>query len=111
MHRVIVLAFAIGAVVCPGGPAMARAVEPGDAAAVELAAPAVVSISVWQQVASDQPGGPPRRIKAYGSGFIVDPTGIIITNKHVIAGAFDVKATLSDGTLVLGPPDRRFTPA
>ena len=100
MHRLIVLAFAIGAAVCPAAPASARAVEPGDAAAVELAAPAVVSISVWQQVASDQPGGPPRRIKAYGSGFIIDPTGIIITNKHVIAGAFDVKATLSDGTLV-----------
>jgi serine protease Do len=100
MHRLIVLAIAIGAAVCPVAPALARAVEPGDAAAVALAAPAVVSISVWQQVAADQPGGPPRRIKAYGSGFIVDPSGVIVTNKHVINGAFDVKATLSDGTLV-----------
>ena len=100
MHRLIVLAIAIGAAVCPGTPALARAVEPGDAAAVGLAAPAVVSISVWQELAPDQPGGPPRRIKAYGSGFIVDPSGIIVTNKHVIDGAFDIKVTLTDGTLV-----------
>ena len=52
------------------------------------------------KTASDQPGGPPRRIKVYGSGFIIDPSGIIVTNKHVIDGAFDIKATLSDGTLV-----------
>ena len=25
-------------------------------------------------------GGPPRRVKAYGSGFIIDPSGIIVTN-------------------------------
>jgi serine protease Do len=100
MRRLKLLVFVFVAAVYPNLPVFARAADAGDAAAVTLAAPAVVSISVWQQTASDQPGGPPRRIKAYGSGFIVDPSGIIVTNKHVIDGAFDIKATLSDGTLV-----------
>ncbi len=100
MYRLIILVFAVFAAACPEAPAFARAADASDAAAVTLAAPAVVSISTWQEIASDQPGGPPKRIKAYGSGFIVDPSGIIVTNKHVIDGAFDVKVTLTDGTLV-----------
>jgi serine protease Do len=100
MHRRIILVFAFVAALGPGAPLFARAPDAADAAAVAVAAPAVVSISTWQQTASDQPGGPPRRIKVYGSGFIIDPSGIIVTNKHVIDGAFDIKATLSDGTLV-----------
>ena len=36
-------------------------------------------------------------MKRFGSGFIIDPTGIIVTNKHVIDGAIDVMATFSDG--------------
>jgi serine protease Do len=100
MYRLLILVFAVFAAACPEAPAFARAADASDAAAVTLAAPAVVSISTWQQIASDQPGGPPKRIKVYGSGFIVDPSGIIVTNKHVIDGAFDIKATLTDGTLV-----------
>jgi serine protease Do len=33
-----------------------------------------------------------------GSGFIVDPAGFIVTNKHVVDGATEIRATLSDGT-------------
>jgi serine protease Do len=33
-----------------------------------------------------------------GSGFIVDPAGFIVTNKHVIDGASEIRVTLSDGT-------------
>jgi serine protease Do len=100
MHRLIILVFVFVAAVCPGAEVFARAADADDAAAVTLAAPAVVSISTWQQTAPDQPGGPPQRIKVYGSGFIIDQSGIIVTNKHVIDGAFDIKATLNDGTLV-----------
>jgi serine protease Do len=35
-----------------------------------------------------------------GSGFIVDPSGIIVTNKHVVDGAFQILVTLYDGTTV-----------
>lgn len=35
--------------------------------------------------------------KSLGSGVIVDPTGIVITNYHVIKGAEDIKVVLQDG--------------
>ena len=41
--------------------------------------------------------GRPRDQNSLGSGVIVDPSGIIITNHHVIKGADDVKIALSDG--------------
>jgi Do/DeqQ family serine protease len=43
--------------------------------------------------------GPPSRKKvqnSLGSGVIVDPKGIIITNHHVIAGADEIRVVLSD---------------
>jgi serine protease Do len=42
--------------------------------------------------------GAARRIDAFGSGFIIDPSGLIVTNRHVIEDAFDVAVILSDGT-------------
>ncbi len=40
----------------------------------------------------------PRRGTALGSGFIIDPTGYIVTNNHVIEGADEITVTLHDGT-------------
>ena len=36
---------------------------------------------------------------AVGSGFVIDPDGIIVTNNHVIEGAFDLFVTFQDGTV------------
>ncbi len=44
----------------------------------------------------DQPHS--HRSNSLGSGFIVDPSGIVITNNHVIEGANDVTVILTDGT-------------
>jgi serine protease Do len=43
--------------------------------------------------------GPPRGApgKAIGSGFVVDPSGIILTNEHVIHNADQVTVTFQDG--------------
>jgi serine protease Do len=40
----------------------------------------------------------PRRAQSLGSGFIIDPSGIVITNNHVIAEADEIKVTLQDNT-------------
>jgi serine protease Do len=47
------------------------------------------------------PGGanpPSSRAASLGSGFIVDPSGLIVTNNHVIANAEQITVTLSDDT-------------
>ena len=41
--------------------------------------------------------GPPRMQSSLGSGVIVDGSGIIVTNNHVIANADEVKVVLPDG--------------
>jgi serine protease Do len=38
-----------------------------------------------------------RKATALGSGFVVDPTGYIVTNNHVIESATDIQVTTTDG--------------
>lgn len=55
-----------------------------------------------------RPGGPgrrgddgprqPRRSNSLGSGFVIDPSGIIITNNHVIGDANEITVIFSDGS-------------
>lgn len=46
-----------------------------------------------------QPRGPRgRQVQSLGSGFVVDASGIIITNNHVIEGADEIIANFSDGS-------------
>ena len=40
----------------------------------------------------------PRRVNSLGSGFIIDATGIVVTNNHVIADADEITVILNDGT-------------
>ncbi len=40
----------------------------------------------------------PRRVNSLGSGFIIDPAGLVVTNNHVIADADEVNVILNDGT-------------
>jgi serine protease Do len=37
-------------------------------------------------------------VKALGSGFIIDPSGYVVTNNHVVRNGTDIKVTLQDGT-------------
>jgi serine protease DegS len=94
----------------PGTPAVAPTTAESYAAAVRRAAPAVVNIStarlVTEQItpsALSQLFGDLRPLyrrrveRALGSGVIVDASGHIITNNHVIANADTIMVTLADG--------------
>ncbi|MDR3425498.1 MAG: DegQ family serine endoprotease [Alphaproteobacteria bacterium] len=108
-------------------PAFARSGPQGFADLAEKLLPAVVNISTTQTITTKDgddlpdlqlpPGSPfedffkdfmqkqhgqdaPRKHKAtaLGSGFIIDPSGIIVTNYHVIDGADTISVILQDGT-------------
>ncbi len=104
-------------------PAVARGAPDSFADLAERLSPAVVNISTSQTVAAragrERPrglpeGSPfedffddfmerrgregiPRRVQSLGSGFVVDPTGYVITNNHVIEGADEIKVVFEDG--------------
>jgi serine protease Do len=105
--------------------AQARPVPESFADLAERLLPAVVNISTTQVVRERQPvmpdmpefppGSPfeeffrdfferqlrpdaPRRQTSLGSGFVIDPSGYIVTNNHVIGEADEVTVTLDDGT-------------
>lgn len=83
--------------------------------------PAVVNIATTAPVASQPPSFPPGspfeeffrdffenhpngprrtprpRPRGMGSGFVIDPDGLVVTNNHVIEGADDITVTFSDG--------------
>jgi Do/DeqQ family serine protease len=81
---------------------------------VQRAAPAVVNVYAAKMVAVRNPlfddpifrrffgvpdgrGGPGEQVqRSLGSGVIVDPSGLVVTNNHVIEGADQVKVSLSD---------------
>src|SRR5205085_7251786 len=50
----------------------------------------------WQQQLPDEAPLPGPQ-SGLGSGFLVDPSGVILTNYHVVAGASQVEVRLGDG--------------
>jgi len=108
------LPLALAALIWAGS-AHARAAPESFADLVDKLLPAVVNIATTQVV--DQPGGsqefeeffrefferrgePPqhRRESSLGSGFIIDSSGYIVTNHHVIEGADEITVLLHDGS-------------
>ena len=51
----------------------------------------------------------PRRVNSLGSGFIIDPSGLIVTNNHVISDADEVSVILNDGTTLKAEVTARDT--
>jgi serine protease Do len=98
------VALIAGLLAGPG--AMAASTDTCDTqAVVARSLPSVVNITVVRILRDDksEPGKSPVHLGIFvGSGFIVDPSGLIVTNKHVIEDAAVIKVTIQDRTEVLG---------
>ncbi len=115
--RSVILAALLAAGLSGGliGTAAARGVPEGFADLAEKSLPAVVNISTTQTLSSDsqgqdldelfrqfldrQQGGEapkPRRATSLGSGFIIDATGFVVTNNHVIENADEITVITHD---------------
>jgi Do/DeqQ family serine protease len=95
-------------------PSSANELRLSYAPVVQRAAPAVVNVYAAKTVAVRNPlfddpifrrffgvpdgrGGPGEQVqRSLGSGVIADPSGLVVTNNHVIEGADQVKVSLSD---------------
>lgn len=86
------LALAFGVWSGGGGAAISAPIA-SLADIVERVSPAVVSLTV--RITQGQRSG-----MAVGSGFVIDPTGYVVTNNHVVANATDIEVRFAD--------DRKF---
>ncbi|MEN3386013.1 MAG: hypothetical protein V7608_6057 [Hyphomicrobiales bacterium] len=117
--RLIAFLAAIATLVAPAAaqerrvPASPTELRLSYAPVVQKAAPSVVNVYAAKVVENRNPmmddpffrrffgggpGGTPREQvqRSLGSGVIVDPSGLIMTNNHVIEGATEVKVSLAD---------------
>ena len=100
--RSFVLAVLLVGFAVPNAGRAAGAMDTSDAATLEKIIPAVVDLALWKLRPPTPAGGDVRRVRTHGSGFIVDPTGIIITNKHVTDDAVDITVVFNTGERIKG---------
>jgi serine protease Do len=100
-----ILLVAVAAIFLLAPPAAVPPEPETFAALVRTVLPSVVNISVKGKGQGANTGEvaenvsyAPHIVDIVGSGSIVDPTGIIVTNRHVIENAYEIMVTLQDGT-------------
>jgi len=119
--RPIYRLFAISAFLVSALPAWARPAPDSFADLVTKLLPTVVNISTSQTLKAPPqgalphlpPGSPledlfknflgpnsnrPRHVTSLGSGFIIDPSGYVVTNNHVIEDSDQITVSLQDGS-------------
>ncbi|HYM30325.1 MAG TPA: trypsin-like peptidase domain-containing protein, partial [Candidatus Cybelea sp.] len=125
--RALTGALALGLAATQSLPALARSAPESFADLAEKLTPAVVNVSTTQKVADKSgpdlqmpqfpPGSPfeeffkdffdrqqkngnrpAHPVTSLGSGFVIDPSGVIVTNNHVIADAQEIKVIFADQT-------------
>lgn len=103
-------------------PAFARAAPDSFSGLAARLSPAVVNISTSQKIEREDlnempqfpPGSPyeemfkdyydqqrDSQVTSLGSGFVIDPKGLIVTNYHVIEGADEITVNFPDGTSLI----------
>jgi serine protease Do len=105
---------ALSLLVFLGGAGPARAAD-GFGNLVHRLSPAVVNITIRQKQSlpekfrnlpedsplreffDDEEGEGRAMTSALGSGFVIDPSGVIVTNNHVIDGADEISVVFADG--------------
>lgn len=116
--KALTLVLVLLASSCASPEATARGAPDSFAPLVKRVLPAVVNIAVIETASSRDPlaelppeirdspmgrelrrrfGGRKERMSGAGSGFIVDPSGIIVTNNHVVGRASQIAVQLADG--------------
>jgi serine protease Do len=94
--------------------ALAKPVPEGFSALVEKLSPTVVNIATEKPLQNAQrkaPAAAPLALqksqassgsRSLGSGFVIDASGLIVTNNHVIEGAREIIVGFHDGTRAIG---------
>jgi serine protease Do len=124
-RTLFVATFAVGASLAVSSvPAFARGTPDSFADLANQLLPTVVNISTTQTLKGDpvqaeipdlpadsplqklfkdymdKNKNPSHHVTSLGSGFVVDPSGIIVTNNHVIEDADEISVKLNDGTIL-----------
>jgi len=118
LPKILLLGVVLLASACSPQPAAARSAPESLAPLVKKVLPSVVNIAVTETVSGgdvlgdlppelrDTPlgrefrrrfGNRRQQVAGAGSGFIVDPSGIIVTNNHVVGHADKIVVSLTDG--------------
>ncbi len=72
--------------------------------AVERATPSVVALEVEVPTQSPFFSSPPQIAESQGSGVIIEPDGVVLTNAHVVEGATRIRAHTHDGAVFEAQP-------
>jgi serine protease Do len=81
----------------------ARELASSQADLVQRVLPAVVTIFVRKAAATAGQDQPDAVLDyGHGAGFVIDPDGLIVTNRHNVAGARQLVIGFSDGSYALG---------
>jgi serine protease Do len=120
LNSMLLVLIALNLALIPSGPARAETTLEPIAAVVNRVQSAVVRITtIRAQREEDEAKGSQTQSQTvsgdtewytYGSGFVIDPSGYIATNKHVVEGAASIFVSTMDGArrmaTVVGTPSQ-----